>query len=56
VVWRWHQEGEDAKIDAALRELPVSLDSLKQVLEHDRLEEYDFETSVEGQPADHDRL
>lgn len=56
IVRRWHQEGEDAKIDAALQELRTSLDFLQQDLENDRPEEYDFEATVEGQLADHDRL
>lgn len=54
IVRRWHPEGEDAKVDAAMQELRTALDALKNELEVEQPEDYDPEEDVEAELAAHD--
>jgi tetratricopeptide (TPR) repeat protein len=53
IVRRWHRAGEDAKVDAAMEELRVSLEELKETLAKDK-PAYDDDEEVANRMAEHD--
>jgi hypothetical protein len=53
IVRRWHRAGEDAKVDATMEELRVSLEELKEALAKDK-PAYDADEEVANRMAEHD--
>jgi hypothetical protein len=54
VVRRWHPEGEDAELDAFMKDLRDSIDGVGDVLEQTDPVDYEFEDAVKGSITTHE--